>query len=233
MSETKTKAPKITSPKGVAVWPKLNEPDRRFKAEGEYSVKLRLRKDAEGVPEFLAKLQEFHKTLSAQAQAEGKEAWAKAKAAGKKPKPFNNDIVPPSITDVTDDNDQPTGEVEIKFGMKALVKPKDGTPWEQRPALFDAKGAPVTPGTKVGPGSIIRVNFSPVPFFTPLVGSGMSLRLNAVKIIERREWSADASYYGFGEEEEGYTFEEGDSSDSDSGSTDGGASATDDKGGDY
>jgi hypothetical protein len=34
-----------TTPKGRALWPRLNEPDTKFKEEGEYSVKLILPAD--------------------------------------------------------------------------------------------------------------------------------------------------------------------------------------------
>lgn len=33
---------RITTPFGEAIYPKLTEPDTKFKAEGEYSTKLRI-----------------------------------------------------------------------------------------------------------------------------------------------------------------------------------------------
>ena len=32
----------FVTPKGIAVWPKLNAPDYKFNVDGEYSVKLKL-----------------------------------------------------------------------------------------------------------------------------------------------------------------------------------------------
>ena len=50
---------KMTSPKGTAVWPWLNEPDTRFDDNGVYTVQLRL--DAEEAAAFTAELKEKFK----------------------------------------------------------------------------------------------------------------------------------------------------------------------------
>ncbi len=50
---------KMTSPKGTAVWPWLNEPDTRWNEVGTYSVTLKM--DAQTAEPFLAKLKEFTK----------------------------------------------------------------------------------------------------------------------------------------------------------------------------
>ena len=51
--------PKVTTPKGIAVWPWLNEPDRKFNANGEYKVNLQMAH--EDAQPFIEKLQEIHK----------------------------------------------------------------------------------------------------------------------------------------------------------------------------
>ena len=51
--------PRVTTPKGLAVWPWLNEPDKKFNSDGEYKVNLQLsREDAQ---EFIDRLKEIHK----------------------------------------------------------------------------------------------------------------------------------------------------------------------------
>ena len=47
----------ITTPTGIAIWPKLNEPDTRWKAEGEYSVNLRL--SAEDSAKVIKMIEEY------------------------------------------------------------------------------------------------------------------------------------------------------------------------------
>ena len=52
------KNPSITTPKGTAIFPKLNEPDKKFNPEGVYSLTLRL-SDAEAKP-LIAQLTKIH-----------------------------------------------------------------------------------------------------------------------------------------------------------------------------
>ena len=67
----------------------------------------------------------------------------------------------------------------------------------------DAKGKPLTGETKVGGGSVIKVSYEVVPYYTAIAGAGVSLRLKAVQIIELKAYSGggNAESYGFGEEE--------------------------------
>lgn len=183
----KKKAERFVSPKGIASYPYLHTPDTKFNTEGEYKVSLLVSGvDASKTIAFL------------NAQHEAAVAKAKKENAGKRIKeselPFS-------------ENDD--GTVTFKFKMKAKVTPKKGDPFEQKPALFDAKGKPLTGETKVGGGSTIKVSYEVVPYYTAIAGAGVSLRLKAVQIIELKEYSGggNAESYGFGEEE---GFEAGD-----------------------
>ena len=74
--------------------------------------------------------------------------------------------------------------------------------------IRDAKGNPVN-GLAVGNGAIVKVGYELSPFYTQLVGAGVSLRLKAVQIITLVErGGADASYYGFETEEDGFEADE-------------------------
>ena len=177
----KKKAERFVSPKGIASYPYLTNPDTKFNPDGEYKVSLIVAgDDASKVIDFLT---EKHNAAVAQAKQEN---------AGKRVKEGELPFI---------ENDD--GTVTFKFKMKAKVTPKKGDPFEQKPALFDAKGKPLTGETKVGGGSTIKVSYEVVPYYTAIAGAGVSLRLKAVQIIELKAYSGggNAESYGFGEEE--------------------------------
>jgi len=175
----------ITTPKGIALWPNLLEPDTKFDAEGVYNVKLKL--EGDDAEKLQAIIDKGIKASAVQAKEENPKKKIKVADA-----PYHDEV---------DEEDEPTGAVIFNFKLKAIGKNgKTGKTWKQKPALFDAKGKPCQ--TEVTNGSAVRVNFVMVPFYTPLVGAGVSLRLQAVQIIELAEgWNKDASAYGFDEEE--------------------------------
>lgn len=184
----KKKATRITTPKGRANWPKLTEPDTKFNADGVYSVKLALgTADAQGVIEVI--------------EAERAKAIEDAKAeAGKGKKVKVAD--PPYVVDEENDT------VTFNFKMKASGKTKAGEVFTQKPALFDAHLNPLPAGVKIGGGSLVRVSADVVPFYTKLIGAGVSLRLRAVQVIELVEFGGDGASYGFEAEEDGFAAED-------------------------
>ena len=178
----KKKAERFVSPKGIASYPHLTKPDTKFNPDGEYKVSLIVAgDDASKIVDFLT---EQHKAAVARAKKEN---------AGKRVKESE-------LPFIENDDD---GTVTFKFKMKAKVAPKKGDPFEQKPALFDAKGKPLTGDPKVGGGSVIKVSYEVVPYYTAIAGAGVSLRMKAVQIIELKEYSGGgtAESYGFGEEE--------------------------------
>ena len=177
----KKKVERFVSPKGIASYPYLTKPDTKFNPDGEYKVSLIVAgDDASKAIDFLT---EKHNASVAQAKKEN---------AGKRVKEGELPFI---------ENDD--GTVTFKFKMKAKVTPKKGDPFEQKPALFDAKGKPLTGEPKIGGGSTIKVSYEVVPYYTAIAGAGVSLRLKAVQIIELKEYSGggNAESYGFGEEE--------------------------------
>lgn len=203
---------RLLTPKGVAKFPFLNRPNTRFKEEGEYSVNLVLNPADEGVQEFLQQLEELTE-----------KAVEKAKndliAAGKKAKAKNVTARLPYRNEEDDEGDE-TGNVEIKFRQRAKGKTKDGREFEITIPLFDAAGQPMS--KDIYGGSIIRINFTPNPYYVASTGeAGVSLLINAVQVIELRTRSTDASFFGF-EQEEGYveSTESGEDENEDSGEDD-------------
>lgn len=196
------KRPTFTSMKGAFKFPKLTEPDTKFKDEGEYSVKLVVGAEDAGVPELIAKCD--------RAAAESlKEAKANAKNPAEAKKWETKYLPYAHVED--EETGEPTGEVEFKFTMKASgVSKKTGKPWTRKPALFDAKGQPIKGTPAIGGGTIGKISYQIIPYApTTTVGASVKLALEAAQIIELREFGTkSASAYGFGEEEGGYEYAE-------------------------
>ena len=206
----KKKPDNITTPVGVAKYPRLNKPETEVNGKAldkpRYKVTLVLDESDAGVSELKERLEKLHAEAVAVAEA------ARKKDPKRKAKQL---VVNPTIKPHLNDEGE---EVEGKFEItaKTSAETKDGTPKTVR--MFDAKGKPVK--AKVGGGSRIKLSLTPDGYDSNL-GAGLSLYLNAVQIIELKEFGGgNAGSYGFGEEE-GYTADE----DSDSGddSSDGNA----------
>jgi len=185
---SKVKNLRYTTPAGIAQYPYLTKPDTKFNPDGEYKISVEIPgAAAQDIVTFLD--EQFAASV----------AKAKKENPGKKIKEGD---VPYSV-------DDDSGKVTVRFKLKAKVTPKMGDPFEQRPALFDAKGKPIGADTKIGGGSKVKVAYELVPYYTAIAGAGVSLRLKAVQVIDLVEFSGGASSeaYGFGEEE-GYEAED-------------------------
>jgi hypothetical protein len=165
---------RITTPAGIAVYPKIEKPDTKFNTDGVYSIDLDLSGDE--AKDLIAKLTKV-----------ADEAYA-AECKSKGKKQLKRSDMPWKATE--------DGKTRFKFKLKA----KGGTgekQWDQKPAIFDAKGNPVK-DLNVGSGSTVKVAFDAVPYFTAMVGQGISLRLRAVQVIELRQYIAGDNFDAFG-----------------------------------
>ena len=165
---------RITTPAGIAVYPKIEKPDTKFNADGVYSIDLDL--SGAEAQELIGKLTKVaDDAYAAECKSKGKKQLKRSDMPWKE----------------TED-----GKTRFKFKLKA----KGGTgekQWDQKPALFDAKGNPVK-DLNVGSGSTVKVAFDVVPYFTAMVGQGISLRLRAVQVIELRQYIAGDNFDAFG-----------------------------------
>lgn len=179
---TKPKKPRYTTPAGVAQYPWLNKPDTKFNPDGEFKVNLEV--DSESAQALVTFLDEQFAQAVAQAKKEN---------PGKKIKEGSPGY----------EVNEETGKVTFKFKTKAKVTTKSGDTFDQKVALFDAKGKPLSPAPNIGGGSKIKVAFEVMPYYTSMVGAGLSLRVKAAQIIELVEFTGggNAESYGFGEEE--------------------------------
>jgi len=193
----KNRIPTAYSPKGVAVFPRLNEPDFKWKPEaGQYSTKIRLPK--EEAEAFLAKFQVMADDIYTQTLAATK---------GKKDKKgklieVENAGLPFAVE--TDKEGTETGSLLIAFTANAsyidkITKVKK----EIKPGIYDSQGKPTN--VQVGGGSILKVAFQPMPYYNEGAGkTGVSFRLEGVQVVELRQFGGNLN---FGVEEGGYVAE--------------------------
>lgn len=203
----KPKLEKFITKVGTAVYPRLSQPDCKFKVDGEYSAKIRL-SDEDAEP-MIAKIESLveaaYKAEQARLIAADKKAQAKTLKYASKP-----------YKAVLDSEGEETGEYEFNIKMKAQYTGKDGTVVKLTPKLFDAATPPnaLPLSTPIWGGSQIKVAGDYNPFATA-IGVGMSLRLSAVQVIKLVSGSGgDASSYGFGGEAGGFESEAADFADS-------------------
>jgi len=175
----------FTTPKGIAQYPWLSKPDTKFNEEGVYKVDLIIPK-ADAIP----LLKQINEVFAENVDKETKRAKGQDVVKAK-----------PPYWEELDDAKQPTGNVVLRLKSK------------YKPAVFDAKGIPMVDSNIWG-GSELKVNGTIAPYFTSIIGAGVSLRLSAVQVIQYVEGgSGGAQGFGF-KEEVGYehkapeTFEE-------------------------
>lgn len=199
MAKQKDPSAPILTPIGIANFPKLNSPDTKFDADGVYEVRIAL-PDAEAKPlidaalEVRARMKTLQEALRSDPNREIKLApdvpWRQAKDRAKNPVP---------------------GMMEFHFKMKATFKLKDekeadGRPkmGTARPLLFDAMNKPIDPKvTIIRGGSRVKVAGTIASYYTDKLGVGVTLRLQAVQVIELAK-DRDAASFGFGQEAGGY-----------------------------
>lgn len=209
MADTKPKLTSGTSPKGTAVYPRLNKPDTKFKAEGVFSTRLVVPGNA---------VEDLIKTIDAEAEAaladtlqklEEKVATAKGKDLVKAKASLEKMTAGPLPYDPEyDDEGNETGNYVFSFKTNATyTDKKTGKTIHKKVTMFDAKGAKMEgKQPDIWGGSVLRVNYTIAPYSNAAANNaGVSLRINAVQVIELvSSGGGNAGSYGFGEEE-GYS----------------------------
>jgi len=165
----------LITPDGIVLSAHLHTPDTKFIAEGIYSIKLKI----EGVGA---------KTLSTFIDSRLKKSVEEANAnnVGKLIKKAE----PPYSWGDSED-------LIVNFKMKASGISNNGELWTRKPALFNNDLTTLGSTKRIGIGSKVVVSYRPVNFFTPMIGAGVSLRLEAVQVLILKEPMPDASRYGF------------------------------------
>lgn len=189
----KPKKPTYFTPVGTAVYPWLTQPDTKFNADGEYKVNLKMDEaDAAQLHETLTGIldtywDEFIQTLKPIDQKK----WKKA------------DV----MEEVADDNGDSTGELMMKFKLKATVRPKGKPAFTQKPLGFDAGKPPkqLDESVAVFGGSKIKVQFEVVPYdMSSSKTVGLSYRIKAFQVIELSSGNGSSAPSGFESVEGGF-----------------------------
>lgn len=168
---------RLSTPEGIAVYPRLKTPDTKFDDLGIYKADV-------AVP--MAAAEELMAELTADFK----------KHTGKAPKKSENTM----WIFETDDQGEETGNVIFKIRVKNRINSK-GDLWDRRPKLFDAALKPID----VNPwgGSKMVVSFD-VYEWNAGGKKGISLQPVGVQIIDLKTGSGpDASSMGF-QKKDGY-----------------------------
>jgi hypothetical protein len=172
----------ITSPVVSVLWPNLVTPNTKFNEKGVYDVTMILSPNDPEHAEFIAQIEaHYNNAYTAMCKEHNKPKLKKADSP---------------LTPVTNAQGMETGDLKLKAKLTASGETKDGRRYERKPALFDQFGKPWKGGV-IGNGSRLRVAIQPNPFFVPALGAGLSLRLEAVQVVEAREGGRSFNEYGF------------------------------------
>ncbi len=183
--------PYLITPRCAFSWAHVHEPDRKFQTDGEFHITCVL--NEEDNQDLLNRIEAIRdEQYPILCKQEGKKTLKKANLPWKTEE---------------DEDGEPTGNVTLRPKMKALVRYKrDGEEktFEQRPDIVDASGT-ARVKEALGGGSEGKVKFEIVPYYTALVGMGVTLRLKAVQVLSLVPYGGD-NLEGF-EEEEGFAVE--------------------------
>lgn len=202
-TSTEPKNIRITTPKGIAKFPRLDTPDTKFKASGIYSCRLIL--SAEDSAPIIEEAESMAHAMLAYTKDRLTDDLASEKDGQKKGKLkkalADLKLIDPAYRPVFDDEGEETGSYEFNFKMNATrTDKKTGKTSKMAPKFFDAKGNEMGV-TAIWGGSTLKISGQLSPFYTAL-GVGVSLRLSAVQIIKLVcGGGGDAASYGFNEEE--------------------------------
>jgi hypothetical protein len=206
MAKSKKKDTQLTG-RVVAHYPHLNKPDDRYNPDKpEYKVSI-IYENEEAASDMI----EVIKTAQGQAVEDAvNQAREEAKKKGKK---FNEERFRSSlklanlpIKEELDEDDDPTGRIIIgPFKMRARGVTKDGREWERECPVFDGAGKPVDlEAVSIWGGSILNICYFIDTYYTAALGAGVSLKLEAVQVLELRSGKAKtAAGFGFNTDGEG------------------------------
>nr|WP_320145682.1 hypothetical protein [uncultured Anaeromusa sp.] len=188
------KFPQYTTKPMVLLWPHLDhEESYQGKPTGKFAITGRF-EDITDTNALLQQLEGVYEVFKAK-----EPAFAEFKPKAKSVPSFGER-----------ENDK--GEITFKFTTKSTWKNKAGEEMPKVVPVFDAKGKPYT--GPIGNGSIGLVCYTVAPKTTSTTNYGTSLWLNAIQILELKEFSGgtqEAGNFGFSEQEgfEGFTEEMG------------------------
>jgi hypothetical protein len=172
----------ITTPKGKAVWPRIDTPDTKFDEDGVYSCKLHVSEGDFKAFEAIVK-PKLDAAYKEECSRQGKD---KIRMAASSPLRINDE-----------------GDHEIYAKQKAKVHTKSKGTLEFTIAAVDSQGKKIDM-PKIGSGSTLKMAVEINTWFVPSQGFGYTLRLRAVQVLDLIEYGGGDSSFGFGAEADGY-----------------------------
>lgn len=205
--------PKVTTPRGVAIWPRLNTPDTKFKAEGRYEAKIAIDGDDAGLAKLRTQVEQMIDDHYEAVIADITEKLTKEGKKGliKKATDAVTKVSPFKVEEDEQTGDE-TGRILIKAGMTASgvykTGAKAGQQWRRQPNIFNGAGVLIKNPPAIGGGSILKLFVELFPYFAANDKTvGVSFRLEAVQVIKLVSFGArDAASCGFGAEDDGDEF---------------------------
>jgi hypothetical protein len=192
--------PQIISPKVEVAWAQLNEPDFKYKPEGEFHVRGRPDTSDPAYDAMIAAATKVRDDYFAEQKAE--------LVAQKKGALANKLHVVDVIKEEVDrESGAPTGNMTLRAGMKHRIEikngPKAGQSFEKVPDFFNAQGVRLKNPPKIGSGSVLKLGIRLVPYLVAKDGEvGVSFQLEGVQILKLvTGGQRSAADYGFGAEE--------------------------------
>ncbi|AZD21246.1 N-acetylmuramoyl-L-alanine amidase [Pseudomonas chlororaphis subsp. aurantiaca] len=179
------------SPAGELIWPCLLKPDTTYDELGVYKTKLKVRADDLQAVKFRALIE---KVQQEEHERQVQEAESKKKGSGKKVR----------LTDLPMEETKETGVEYLLFHFKAggrYTDKKTGQVVERKIAHFDNRGLALPPDHLLTTGTVARISVFISPFYTTLLGAGVTLRIRAVKVVKEAP-TAQAQDFGFSDNEE-------------------------------
>jgi hypothetical protein len=199
---------RITSPKGVFVFPHLNKPDTKFAGPGEKGVyKTRHRISAEQAKTLKAKAEEALKAFIEASKARI-EASEEMKPVAKKKALALLDRTPhyPIDAVLDEDSGEETGMFEVTYSIAAEgVVRKTGRSYSNKPVIFDNGNPPKQVDVLIYNNAAGKVTFVMQPYSTE-TAFGVKFKPLAVQLIDLAPSQGggaarEASDFGFGAEE--------------------------------
>jgi hypothetical protein len=184
---------KLVTPAGKFAFPKLQTPDVKFSADGEYSVGVEL--SGVTAEEFKEKIQEAY----------DREYKIECESHGKTLKKYEN---MPWAQTLDRDKNPVEGSTTFKCKRKASgqygkAHAKAGQRWTAGFPIFSAAGTEKVT-EEIWGGTIGRCSLILIPWYTAALGFGIRLQLEAVKVLELVTQGDKApTQFGF-EDEDGY-----------------------------
>ena len=148
---------------GEAIYPYLTSPDTQYNTNGVYQVKLKVTKE-----EAQTDISIINKLISELVAEQHKKTPGVTALIRRAPVPYTNNE---------------DGTVTFKFKLNATgVNKTTKQPFTQKPNLVDHELNAIPDDKNIYGGSIIRVNYEPIPFNVATTGLGVTLRLKGVQV---------------------------------------------------